>query len=46
MKHAGASRLQMLKKFDFFGLFLFTGGFLIFLMGLSWGGSVHPWRSA
>jgi MFS family permease len=46
MKHSSASRMDLIKKFDYIGLVLFTGGFLIFLMGLSWGGSVHPWNSA
>ena len=36
---------QQLKDFDYLGLALFTGGLLIFLLGLSWGGSVYPWRS-
>lgn len=46
MKHKSTSRMTILRKFDYVGLILFTGGFLIFLMGLSWGGSVHPWNSA
>jgi MFS family permease len=46
MKHSSASRMSLIKKFDYVGLILFTGGFLILLMGLSWGGSVHPWNSA
>jgi MFS family permease len=46
MKHARASRMDLIKNFDYVGLVLFTGGFLIFLMGLSWGGSMHPWNSA
>ena len=25
---------------------LFIGGFLLFLLGLSWGGSVYPWHSS
>ncbi|EXJ78178.1 hypothetical protein A1O3_09339 [Capronia epimyces CBS 606.96] len=35
-----------LAQLDYLGLLLYTGGLLLFLMGLSWGGSVHPWRSA
>jgi hypothetical protein len=27
-------------------MFLATLGLLLFLMGLSWGGSLHPWGSA
>lgn len=36
----------MLYDFDWVGLVLFAGGLVTFLIGLSWGGSVHPWRSA
>ena len=46
MKHQDKTKMQVLKDFDFVGLVLFTGGFLIFLFGLSWGGSVYPWKSA
>ncbi|KAK0392755.1 hypothetical protein NLU13_2250 [Sarocladium strictum] len=35
-----------LKHFDWVGFFLMAGGFLSFLMGLSWGGVVYPWKSA
>lgn len=45
MKNA-RTRKQMLKDFDYIGFVLFTGGLLVFLMGLSWGGSVYPWKSA
>ncbi|KAF2465115.1 MFS general substrate transporter [Lindgomyces ingoldianus] len=40
------SKLYWLKHFDWIGTFLFAGGFIVFLMGLSWGGSVYPWKSA
>ncbi|KAN0099069.1 MFS general substrate transporter [Hyaloscypha variabilis] len=40
------TRSQAFKDFDFVGLVLFTGGLLVFLMGLSWGGSYYPWHSA
>jgi hypothetical protein len=46
MKNHGKTKMQMLKHFDFVGLFLFTGSILIFLMGLSWGGGLFPWSSA
>jgi ATP/ADP translocase len=39
------TKWQMIRDFDFIGLILFTGGLLIFLMGLSWGGSLYPWKS-
>ena len=28
------------------GLFLWTAGLTIFLMGISWGGTIYPWKSA
>jgi Fungal trichothecene efflux pump (TRI12) len=40
MKFSNRDKLQQLKGLDFVGLFLFTAGLLLFLMGLSWGGSV------
>lgn len=46
MKHRTTTRWAMVKNFDFVGFILFTGGLLIFLMGLSWGGTVYPWNSA
>ncbi|CAK7238471.1 hypothetical protein SEUCBS140593_010722 [Sporothrix eucalyptigena] len=35
-----------LRHFDYVGTLLFTAGFVLFLLGLSWGGSVYPWKSA
>lgn len=43
MKHPGQRIQSYVKTFDLLGLVLFIGGLLIFLMGLSWGGSLHPW---
>ncbi|KAF2840253.1 fungal trichothecene efflux pump, partial [Patellaria atrata CBS 101060] len=40
------SKMYWLKHFDWFGTFLFAGGFIVFLLGLSWGGAVYPWKSA
>jgi hypothetical protein len=40
------SRRQVILDFDYIGLILFSGGLLIFLMGVSWGGSYYPWKSA
>lgn len=45
MKHSSGSRLQYIKQFDFVGLVLFSGGLLIFLIGLQWGGVAYPWKS-
>ncbi|CAK7242789.1 MAG: hypothetical protein STHCBS139747_004291 [Sporothrix thermara] len=41
-----ATKTYWVKHFDYVGTFLFTGGFVVFLLGLSWGGTVYPWRSA
>lgn len=35
-----------MKEIDVGGIFLFTGGILLFIMGLSWGGVQYPWKSA
>lgn len=37
--------MQEVRELDFGGIILFTGGLLLFLLGLSWGGEVHPWGS-
>ncbi|KPI41091.1 putative MFS-type transporter YusP [Cyphellophora attinorum] len=44
--HVGRSKMQQVKRQDAVGLVLFTGGLVIFLMGLNWGGSLYPWSSA
>jgi hypothetical protein len=44
-KHKKTKR-QALIDFDFIGLILLVGGLLIFLTGISWGGSLYPWKSA
>ena len=43
--HDGKSKLQLLKEFDWVGLFLFTAGCTLFIIGISWGGSLYPWVS-
>lgn len=40
MKHGTGRKVQYLKEFDYIGTFMATLGLLLFLMGLSWGGSV------
>ncbi|KAF4924399.1 Trichothecene efflux pump TRI12 [Colletotrichum viniferum] len=42
----GKTRLQMTKDLDFVGIFLYVSGCVLFLIGLSWGGSAYPWASA
>lgn len=39
------TKRQVLAEFDYPGLILFTGGFFVFLMGLSWGGAAYAWDS-
>ncbi|KAF2102793.1 fungal trichothecene efflux pump [Rhizodiscina lignyota] len=46
MLHVGGkSRLKQLKTLDWLGIFLFTAGLTIFLIGLNWGGSAYSWSS-
>lgn len=42
---AKLSFTQKLKRTDWVGAFLFVGGMTSFLVGLSWGGIQHPWKS-
>lgn len=42
----GKTKWQAFKELDFIGIFLFIAGCVLFLIGLSWGGSVYPWVSA
>ena len=48
IKHSAdkLTKKQIIKDFDYVGLILFTGGLLVFLLGLEWGGSLHPWKSS
>lgn len=47
MLHVGGkSKMKQLKTLDWLGIFLFSGGLVVFLIGLNWGGSVYPWKSA
>lgn len=40
------SRLTWVKNFDYVGAFLYASGLVLFLFGLSWGGTVYPWKSS
>ncbi|KAI1615921.1 siderophore iron transporter [Exophiala viscosa] len=44
--HRNRSRMQELADLDYGGMILFVAGLVLFLMGLSWGGSLYPWDSA
>ena len=39
------SKMYWVKNFDYVGTFLFAAGIVVFILGLSWGGSVYPWKS-
>lgn len=36
---------QELKELDWVGIVLYSGGLTSFILGLSWGGGLHPWSS-
>lgn len=40
-----AALASKLRRIDFVGTLLFVGGTTSFLLGLSWGGVLHPWAS-
>lgn len=44
--HVGRTRLQQARELDWVGIFLFVVGCVLFLVGVSWGGSTYPWGSA
>ncbi|KAI0127123.1 fungal trichothecene efflux pump-domain-containing protein [Xylariales sp. AK1849] len=44
--HERKSKKEMLKKLDYIGIFMWTAGLTLFLMGISLGGTIYPWKSA
>lgn len=40
------TKWQMVKEIDYVGLVLFTGGCLLILLALNWGGGMHAWNSS
>ncbi|KAF2817251.1 TRI12-domain-containing protein [Mytilinidion resinicola] len=46
MKHDTARKWEFVKNFDYIGMVLAISALLLLLMGLSWGGVLHPWKSA
>ncbi|PSN64768.1 MFS general substrate transporter [Corynespora cassiicola Philippines] len=42
----GKSFGQLVREFDWLGLFLFVAGCTIFIVGVNWGGTLYPWTSA
>lgn len=41
----GLSRKEILAQIDFLGMIIGLAGFVVFLMGLLWGGTSYPWSS-
>lgn len=41
-----ASKLKYVKDFDYLGALLYAAGIILFLLGISWGGTVYAWKSA
>jgi len=46
IKEAGRTRLQEVMDLDWVGMFLWGVGLTLFLLGISFGGSQLPWKSA
>ncbi|KAL2843915.1 fungal trichothecene efflux pump [Aspergillus pseudoustus] len=42
----GKNTTEILKDFDFLGMFLLMAGAIFLLIGFSWDGSAYPWASA
>lgn len=42
----GKPQLEQIKTIDYVGVVLFSVGLGLFLIGISWGGSLYPWNSA
>ncbi|KAH3987503.1 hypothetical protein HBH98_024900 [Parastagonospora nodorum] len=46
MLHVGGkSKMKQLRTLDWLGIFLFSTGLVVFLIGMNWGGSAYPWKS-
>ncbi|WQF78906.1 Putative sugar transporter, major facilitator transporter Str1/Tri12, MFS transporter superfamily [Colletotrichum destructivum] len=43
--HARKTKRQLLKELDYIGIFLWTTGLTLLLLGVSWGGVMFPWGS-
>jgi hypothetical protein len=46
MLHEHKSKKDQMKELDYVGIFFWTAGLVLFLMGISWGGGLYPWKSA
>jgi Fungal trichothecene efflux pump (TRI12) len=45
MLHRRTQAKEMLLRFDWIGLILYTAGLPVFLTGLVWGRTLYPWKS-
>lgn len=45
-KHGKDTVMSWIKNFDYGGLLLYSAGLVLFILGLSSGGSLHPWTDA
>ena len=45
MLHEGRSFYRELRELDWVGILLFTGGLVSFVLGISWGGGLYPWKT-
>lgn len=46
MKHRSETKRHYIKQTDVVGILLFCAGIVVFILGLSWGGTKYPWNSA
>ena len=46
-KHAEdkKSKFEMIKEIDYIGFLLFVAACILFLVGITFGGRLHPWKS-
>jgi MFS family permease len=44
--HVGKTVWQQTLEIDWIGIFIYVAGCVLFLIGLSWGGTTYPWASA
>ncbi|KAK5117508.1 hypothetical protein LTR85_008893 [Meristemomyces frigidus] len=46
MLHRKKMAKELLLRFEWIGLVLYTGGLTVFLLGMNWGGALYPWGSS
>jgi MFS family permease len=44
--HERKTKREMTRQLDYLGMALWVAGLTIFLLGISWGGVIYPWKSA